>query len=289
MRFRLRSRHLVLALFIVFIYLYTRTDIIPSRPKPYTIQAAFPPESADARKIRLQRRDEVKDAFKHAWKGYKAHAWLHDEVLPVSGGVKDPFAGWAATLVDSLDTLYIMGLKDEFAEAVKALDKIDFTKPNVDKLPVFEVVIRYLGGLLGAWDVSGRSDNVILVKAKQLGEFVSKVFDTPNGLPVPFYYWNLTDPFKPLPNEEKVIIAQVASLSLEFIRLSQVTGDPRYSAMIQNVTDQLDSTQLTTDLPGMWPIIANCSGPRMTIQDKAFSLGVLAGRLLRLKSIEQRY
>ena len=87
----------------------------------------------------------MKDAFRHAWKGYNHYAWMHDEVMPISGRHKDPFAGWAATLVDSLDSLYIMGLQEKFEEALEALEEIDFTKPNADKVPVFEVTIRYLG------------------------------------------------------------------------------------------------------------------------------------------------
>jgi mannosyl-oligosaccharide alpha-1,2-mannosidase len=283
LRYRLRSRHL-LAIFVLILILYfyfsAHTEEIPFHQSraPRRIQAKFPKESADAKALRLQRRAQVEDAFKHSWKGYKDHAWLHDEVMPVSGGQKDPFVGWAATLVDSLDTLYIMDLKDEFAEAIAALDKIDFSRPNAEKVPVFEVTIRYLGGLLGAWDISGHKYPVLLRKATELGEFLYKAFDTPSGLPVPYYWWkNETD--GKLPGEDHVIIAQIASLSLEFIRLSQVTGDPKYAAQIQIITDQLAETQRLTALPGMWPIQANCTGTQLSFQDTTFSLGVLAGMI----------
>jgi hypothetical protein len=66
------------------------------------IQAVFGAESEAARQLRLTRLDMVKGNFSHAWKGYKEHAWLHDEVRPQSGHPNDPFGGWAATLVDSL-------------------------------------------------------------------------------------------------------------------------------------------------------------------------------------------
>lgn len=278
----LRSRHVLLGILILCLYFYlsTHTDRIPFHKNqiPYRIQAEYLRESAAAKALRLERRGQVEDAFKHAWKGYKDHAWLHDEVMPVSGGQKDPFVGWAATLVDSLDTLYIMGMKDEFAEAITALEQIDFSKPHADKVPVFEVTIRYLGGLLGAWDISGHKHPILLQKATQLGEFLYKAFDTPSGLPVPYYWWKQHTSGK-LPGEDKVIIAQIASLSLEFIRLSQVTGDPKYAAQIQIVTDQLALTQNLTALPGMWPIQANCTGTDLSFQDGTFSLGVLAGEI----------
>jgi mannosyl-oligosaccharide alpha-1,2-mannosidase len=285
LRYRLRSRHVLVAILILCLYFYfsTHTGRIPFYKNriPYRIQAKFPRESAAAKTLRLERRGQVEDAFKHAWKGYKDHAWLHDEVMPVSGGQKDPFVGWAATLVDSLDTLYIMGMEDEFAEAVAALEQIDFSKPNADKVPIFEVTIRYLGGLLGAWDISEHKYPILLQKATQLGEFLYKAFDTHSGLPVAYYWWKQNTSGK-LPGEDKVIIAQIASLSLEFIRLSQVTGDLKYAAQIQIVTDQLAFTQNLTALPGMWPIQANCTGTHLSFQDRTFSLGVLAGEISSL-------
>uniref|UniRef100_A0A0A8Y691 Mannosyl-oligosaccharide 1,2-alpha-mannosidase, putative n=1 Tax=Arundo donax TaxID=35708 RepID=A0A0A8Y691_ARUDO len=40
-----------------------------------------------------------------------------DELQPQSKNGVNSFGGLGATLVDSLDTLYIMGLKDEFQKA----------------------------------------------------------------------------------------------------------------------------------------------------------------------------
>jgi mannosyl-oligosaccharide alpha-1,2-mannosidase len=39
------------------------------------IQADFPAESADRKEERLRRRDVVKDAFIHSWRGYTKYAW----------------------------------------------------------------------------------------------------------------------------------------------------------------------------------------------------------------------
>lgn len=46
---------------------------------------------------------------------YEKHAWGMDELLPISLKGKNSFAGMGATILDSLSTLWIMGLKDEFA------------------------------------------------------------------------------------------------------------------------------------------------------------------------------
>lgn len=268
-----RIRFLVIAaVVLIFILFVSHTN-----ENRYRIQASFRRESKIAESVRLQRRAEVKGAFLHAWKGYKEKAWLHDELLPVSGGHKDPFVGWAATLVDSLDTLWIMGLKDEFEDALGAIEQIDFSTPNAERVPVFEVTIRYLGGLLGAWDISGHRYPILLRKAQQLGEFLYGAFNTESGIPTPYYWWENAGTGK-IEGENGVIVAQIGSLSLEFIRLSQVTGEPKYADAIQRITDQLAQTQNSNDLPGLWPSFANCMGESLSFSNRDFTLGAFAGK-----------
>lgn len=50
---------------------------------------------------------------------YQQHAFGYDELLPVSGGHQNNWGGVGMTLVDSLDTLYIMGMRDEFELACR--------------------------------------------------------------------------------------------------------------------------------------------------------------------------
>ena len=75
------------------------TEALQTLPR---IQFEFGAESPQAHKERLHRQQVVKEHFTHAFSGYKKHAWLRDEVGPLSGRSFDPFGGWAATLVDSL-------------------------------------------------------------------------------------------------------------------------------------------------------------------------------------------
>lgn len=58
-----------------------------------------------------KRQRAVVAAFSHAWKGYKEFAWGHDNLQPVSKGYYDWF-GLGLTIIDSLDTMYIMDLKE---------------------------------------------------------------------------------------------------------------------------------------------------------------------------------
>lgn len=153
------------------------------------LQAKFKDETSEEKPKRMKKLAAIKEAFEHAWTGYKASAMGHDELVPLRGGFRDPFSGWGATLVDTLDTLWIMGLKEEFAIAVDRIRDIDFTTSERKDIPVFEVVIRYLGGLLGGYDISGHKYPVLLDKAKELAEVLIGAFDTPNRMPALFYQW----------------------------------------------------------------------------------------------------
>ena len=118
------------------------------------LQHNFSKETAKARDVRLKRLEAVEESFSRSWAAYKKYAWMKDELRPVEAGSHQSFGGWAATLVDSLDSLWIMGLKEEFEEAVEAAKGIDFTKTETTTLNLFETTIRYLGGFLGAYDIS---------------------------------------------------------------------------------------------------------------------------------------
>lgn len=53
----------------------------------------------------------MKESFRHAWKGYKDFAWGHDELRPLSKTYSEWF-GLGLTLIDALDTMWILGLKE---------------------------------------------------------------------------------------------------------------------------------------------------------------------------------
>lgn len=250
-----------------FIPLPTGSTKIPK------IQFDFPPEEEEARINRLSHLEEIKGEFLHAWKGYKEHAWLKDEVAPISGGTRDTFGGWAATLVDSLDTLWIMDLKDEFEEAVRAIDAIDFTTCSLGELNVFETTIRYLGGLLAAYDLSNGQYSTLLQKAWELGHMLYVAFDTPNRMPV--LRWNFKDAAEGKVQEasDNALSAEIGSLTLEFTRLAQITGDARFFDAVQRIMDIFEAQQNSTKLPGMWPIVVNAK----TLDFTAWNLFTIGG------------
>ncbi|MDD5502345.1 MAG: glycoside hydrolase family 47 protein [Candidatus Thermoplasmatota archaeon] len=178
-----------------------------------------------------QRRSEVLVEFYHAWAGYVNYAWGHDILKPVSKNWSDWYGEpLLMTIVDSLDTLYLMGFDSFFFSAIEYVKKnLSFDK-DID-VQVFEITIRELGGLLSAYQLSG--DEGLLNLAKDLGNRLMPAFTqsyTPAGIPVqvggiPYRYVNLktgatsgttTNP------------AEVGTLMLEFGTLSKLTGDEKY-------------------------------------------------------------
>ena len=102
----------------------------------------------------------VISAFQHAWKAYKQYAWGKDELLPKSKKYHEWF-GLGLTLIDALDTMWMMGLHAEFREA---RDWVSTMRIDVNKdVNLFETTIRVLGGLLSAYHLS--QDDVFLKKA----------------------------------------------------------------------------------------------------------------------------
>ncbi|KAF8347775.1 glycoside hydrolase [Amanita rubescens] len=128
------------------------------------------------------RAENVRNAFLHAYRGYRDHAFPSDELLPVSGSGVNNFNGWGLTLFDSLDTMWLMDLHGAFNEAVGFVADSTFELEETEFAPFFETVIRYLGGLLSAYALSG--EPIFLTRADDLGNMLLPAFNTTSGMPM---------------------------------------------------------------------------------------------------------
>jgi hypothetical protein len=97
----------------------------------------------------------------------RRYAWGHDEVDVLS---KSPHAWFnlGLTIVDSLDTLLIAGLLDEYQEARHWVANHLYFHDGAS-VQFFEVNIRILGGLVSAYYLSD-GDELYLHKAEQLAD-----------------------------------------------------------------------------------------------------------------------
>ncbi|KAI9679102.1 MAG: hypothetical protein M1829_001772 [Trizodia sp. TS-e1964] len=228
--------------------------------------------------VRLKRADAVKASFQRCWRAYKEHAWLKDELRPLSGKGLDVFGNRAASLVDALDTLWILGMEEDFAEAVSALDHLDFASQDSILLNLFETNIRYLGGLLSAYDISGGKFPSLLEKATALGEMLYKAFDTPNRMPVSHWDWQKYLNSEPQHAASAGLVSELGSFSLEFTRLSQLTENPKYFDAVQRITNEFEKSQNRTRLSGMWPVLIDIENLSFT-QGSTFTFGGMSDSL----------
>jgi ER degradation enhancer, mannosidase alpha-like 2 len=124
------------------------------------------------------------------------------------------------TPVDALDTLILMGLKDEAASALALIiEKLSFDKDIYVKN--FEITIRLLGGLLSGYQLTG--DQRLLALAEDLGTRLLPVFDSPTGLP--YRYVNLkTGKVRGAETNP----AEAGTLLIEFGTLAKLTNKPAF-------------------------------------------------------------
>ena len=190
------------------------------------------PHASNADEERLA---AVKAAMEHAWGGYKKYAWGTDELDPVSN-VGNYWLGMGATIIDSLDTLWIMGMKDEFYEARDWVrDSFD---PRADRdVSFFETTIRVLGGLLSAYGLSG--DPVFLDRARIVGDGLISAIRFPNAMPYPQINLKTKAVYNPSYDYEVTNIAEAGTIQLEFLYLSQATGDASYGEKALHVLDTI--------------------------------------------------
>lgn len=205
-------------------------------------------ESRDA--VLAYRQRLVRNAFLRSWQGYKDYAWGADELCPVSRKASNNFNGWGATIIDALDTLLIMDLPDEYNLAREHVHDVDFhivggkrsAYGRADgRIPVFETSIRYLGGLLSAFDLTG--DSLMRERSEELAQLLLPAFETRSGLPVGRMHLDDAEeytPEHPRGSRKSIVIAEATSMLLEFTRLWQVTGNRTYFDRVQRVTDYLD-------------------------------------------------
>lgn len=132
---------------------------------------------------------------------------------------------------------------------------------------------------MAAYDLSEGKYPVLLAKAMELGEMLYVAFDTPNRMPVTRWNWISAAKGDAQEASTGVLVAEVGSLSLEFTRLSQLTGDNRYFDAIQRITDHFEEQQNRTYMPGMWPVLVNLRDLDLT-KDSGFTIGAMADSLV---------
>ncbi|CAG0879614.1 unnamed protein product [Darwinula stevensoni] len=208
------------------------------------------PQPMKFRGPKNERQEAVVKAFHHAWNGYKKYSWGHDHLLPLSQYHQDWF-DMGLTLVDSIDTMYIMGLQEEFQEAREWVANGLNVAVN-EYVNLFEVIIRVLGGLLSAYHLSG--DPLFLTKAEELGQNLMPAFAL-SGSGIPLSDVNPYSRHARSPSWSTASsTSEVTTIQLELRALSRATGNPLFEKAGMRVSE------IVHELPkmsGLVPIFIN--------------------------------
>uniref|UniRef100_A0A1A8S3W9 alpha-1,2-Mannosidase n=1 Tax=Nothobranchius rachovii TaxID=451742 RepID=A0A1A8S3W9_9TELE len=192
-----------------------------------------------------ERREKVKEMMKFAWDNYKRYAWGKNELRPLTknGHIGNMFGGLrGASIIDSLDTLYIMGLMDEYNDA-KEWVQTSLDLNSNGEASLFEVNIRYVGGLLSAYYLTG--EELFKSKAVELGEKLLPAFSTPTGIPRGVinlgssgtsWSWGWA-------SAGSSILAEFGTLHLEFVHLTELSNNPIYKEKVMNIRKLLNKIE----------------------------------------------
>ncbi|CAG5136271.1 unnamed protein product [Candidula unifasciata] len=183
------------------------------------------------------KRDKVREMMLHAWHGYVQYGWGANEHRPISkqahSGSVFGAGSLGATIVDAVDTLYIMELDDEYQKARDWIAQSLNFEISAD-LSVFETNIRFIGGLLSTYALTG--DQIFKKRAKEIADKLLPAFNTPTGLPLAIinlktgssrnYGWA---------SGGSSILSEIGSLHLEFDYLSAVTENSIYRDKVMKI------------------------------------------------------
>jgi hypothetical protein len=198
--------------------------------------------------------EKVKEMFYHGYNSYMDNAFPYADLHPLTceGAHFDLIKVPLVTLIDTLDTLVILGNYSEFRRAVKL---VSFHYPSFDidvNVSVFETTIRLLGGLLSAHLLAidteigiyssneltsdDSYDNCLIDLAIDLGERLLPSFET--NTRIPYGTVNLRHGV-PAGETEIASTAGAGSLLVEFETLSSLTGDSRFGDAAYTATHAL--------------------------------------------------
>ncbi|KAL3218637.1 hypothetical protein MRX96_031448 [Rhipicephalus microplus] len=221
---------------------------------------------------RIQLRKQVKEMFYHAYRAYMENAYPADELMPLSckgryrgteanrGDIDDALGNFSLTLVDTMDTLMLLGDMEEFERAVKLVIRdVNFDSDIV--VSVFETNIRMVGGLLSGHILASylqerhglmtwyRGD--LLLMAKELGYRLLPAFNTTTGVPHPRINLRLGLKSPKLGQVHETCTACAGTMILEFAALSRLTGEPIFEAKARAAMDYLwQQRHRSSDLMG---------------------------------------
>jgi hypothetical protein len=190
---------------------------------------------------------DVRDELRQAWRTYRRYAWGHDELHPLTSSYDEFFDDAhpvGLTIVEALDTLYLMELDHELAQGVGWVrDHLDFRAVGTE-VQIFETNIRMVGGLLSGYLATG--ERVLLNKAHDIADILLPAFEqSPTGMPYRFVV-----PSTGALSGTTNVLAEIGTIIAEFGTLSRLTHDRRYYDAAKNALKAVYDRRSPLDLVG---------------------------------------
>ncbi|KAL1284972.1 ER degradation-enhancing alpha-mannosidase-like protein [Trichinella pseudospiralis] len=201
-------------------------------------------------------KEKVKRIFLHAYDSYIQYAFPFDELKPISCAGMNSWGSFSLSLIDSLDTLIIMGNYSEFQRVADII--IDGFDSCADvNVSVFETNIRVVGGLLSAHILSKTANmeledgwpcqGPLLRLAESVASKLLPAFKTTTGMP----YGTVNLRHGVCENETSITCtAGIGTFLLEFGTLSRLTGNYTYERAALNALQQLWNHKSSIGLVG---------------------------------------
>ncbi|KAK4500269.1 hypothetical protein PRZ48_008458 [Zasmidium cellare] len=224
----------------------------PTRKTLPRIQHQFKPQSESEAAVRKQRQKEVRLVIERSWRSYKKHAFPQDELKSISGTAQDIYGNWSMTLIESLDTLWITGLKEEYEEAVELVPGINFNVTSSQEgIGLYDVTSKILGGLISAYELS--KDRRLKDKALEFATILYAAFDTRNRMPNLQWDMLATQRGERQRTPSNATIGEIGGLAVAFTRLAIITRDVKWYDAVARIMNGMASQQNSTSYPGLLP------------------------------------
>ena len=188
--------------------------------------------------------------------------------LQQSGSTMSPNGlGWI--IIDSLDTMMIMNLTSQLANARLWISR-KLTWDQDQDVNTFETTIRMLGGLLAAHylstqlpGVASRRDFIYLEKSIDLADRLLGAYESPSG--VPYASIDLRTA-RGIPSHDggASSMAEAATVQMEMKYLAQLTGKEIYWRKAEKVIQVLDDNAMED---GLLPIFVSPDTGRFTTRE----------------------
>eukprot|EP01062_Namystynia_karyoxenos_P061528 TRINITY_DN5387_c0_g2_i2.p2 TRINITY_DN5387_c0_g2~~TRINITY_DN5387_c0_g2_i2.p2 ORF type:complete len:734 (+),score=214.77 TRINITY_DN5387_c0_g2_i2:3309-5510(+) len=196
------------------------------------------PDMSAERKAALQR-DSVIEAMRSAWRAYNQYAWGADELKPNAKKAHQWVGGRGTgiSIVDALGTLWLMGLHEEFEKARGWVEDGGLDYNAAAAVSHFEATIRYVGGLLSAYEMSGEKHTGLVRKAEELVERLLAAYRGMSGVPKSQVNLRTRATSNWAWAKGGAVLAEFMTVQLEFRTLSLHSRNPLYDMRAQWVTD----------------------------------------------------